>query len=279
MITRVLLAVIALVLQSAVMPVTADAHQPVILNATDTTAAKGPLLTDGTISFAVRASFSKAGERRGFRAAFKSGDQFSLQYLILDKKPENSLRTSALPNVLITSPSGRTINMKISEKTRFFEPFTQTNYLYLARTSFAAEVGNYAISIISRGRAEITIAIGDKEIPGEVLRGPLSTLKATPTTSPSATTTPTPKPSTTTKATSYTLEMVKQNNSEKSCWSIIDGYVYDLTKWINSHPGGAGAIRSLCGVDGTAAFKAQHLNQYKPEQRLESFQLGPLSRP
>jgi hypothetical protein len=36
----------------------AYAHQPVALLNTDTTAIKGPLLVDGTISFAVRAALS-----------------------------------------------------------------------------------------------------------------------------------------------------------------------------------------------------------------------------
>jgi cytochrome b involved in lipid metabolism len=76
-----------------------------------------------------------------------------------------------------------------------------------------------------------------------------------------------------------TIETVKQHNSDKSCWTIIDGYVYDLTKWITSHPGGEGVIRSLCGKDGTASYKSQHANQRKPEQRLESYLLGPLSKP
>ena len=268
MFPRALLAISALLLQSILQPAIASAHQPVILSATDTTAAKGPLLTDGTISFAVRASFTKAGERRAFRAAFKAGDPFSIQYLIVDKRPENALRATSLPTVSITSPSGKSISMKISERTKFFEPFSQTNYLFLARNSFAAESGIYSITMTSRGKVEITIAIGDREVPGEVVRGAL------PTPSPS----PTPKPTTTSNSKIYTLDMVKQNNSEKSCWTVIDGYVYDLTRWISAHPGGAGAIRSLCGIDGTVAFKAQHLNQYRPEQRLETFLLGPLSR-
>jgi len=41
----------------------AFAHQPVVLLKTDTTAAKGPLLVDGTISFAIRASFTKSRKR------------------------------------------------------------------------------------------------------------------------------------------------------------------------------------------------------------------------
>ena len=40
----------------------AQAHQPVVLLDTDTSAAKGPLLVDGTVSFAIRASFTKTGQ-------------------------------------------------------------------------------------------------------------------------------------------------------------------------------------------------------------------------
>lgn len=276
MFARLSLATVALLIQAIFQPIVVYAHQPVVLTTTDTTAAKGPLLTDGTVSFAVRASFSKTGERRAFRAAFKSGDQLSVQYLIVDKKPENSLRTTALPSVLITAPSGKQFTLKISERTKFFEPFSKTNYLYLSRFSSQAEAGIYSILITSRGKAEVTVAIGDREVAGEVVRGALS--NPTPSATPSANPKSTPSPTASSRANIYTFEMVRQNNSEKSCWTLIDGYVYDLTRWITSHPGGAGAIRSLCGVDGTAAFKAQHLNQYKPEQRLEGFLLGPLNR-
>ena len=55
---KILLAIIPLLIV-AIAP--ANAHQPVVLLNSDTTAASGPLLVDGTISFAVRASFSKAG--------------------------------------------------------------------------------------------------------------------------------------------------------------------------------------------------------------------------
>lgn len=284
---RLLILSAALVLQSALQPISANAHQPVFLTSTDTTAAKGPLLTDGTISFAVRASFTRAGEKRAFRAAFKSGDLFSIQYLIVDIKPENTLRTTLLPTIVITSPTGKKVTMRIAERTKFFEPFSKTNYLYLARNSFDAEAGVYSILITSRAKAAVTIAIGDKEIPGEVIRGELPTsaptANATPT--PVKTSTPAPTPTTTPAVTpspspttiKYTMELVRQNNSERSCWSVISGNVYDLTSWIKSHPGGSSAIKSLCGIDGTASYKSQHVNQARPEQRLESFLLGPLT--
>ena len=68
------------------------------------------------------------------------------------------------------------------------------------------------------------------------------------------------------------------NNTTKSCWAAIDGYVYNLTSWINSHPGGAGPIASLCGTDATASFSAQHANQSKPASKLDAFRLGPLTQ-
>jgi hypothetical protein len=60
----------------------AQAHQPVALLNSDTTAAKGPLLVDGTISFAVTAAFTKAGQKKAFRAGFKEGDAVNVQLLI-----------------------------------------------------------------------------------------------------------------------------------------------------------------------------------------------------
>jgi hypothetical protein len=41
-----------------IMP--ASAHQPVVLLDSDTTPAAGPLLVDGTVSFAIRAAFNKS---------------------------------------------------------------------------------------------------------------------------------------------------------------------------------------------------------------------------
>jgi cytochrome b involved in lipid metabolism len=76
----------------------------------------------------------------------------------------------------------------------------------------------------------------------------------------------------------YTMERVKANGTTSSCWAVISGNVYDLTKWIGSHPGGSGAIASLCGTDGTSEFNAMHRNQSKPEARLAGYLLGPLTK-
>jgi cytochrome b involved in lipid metabolism len=72
------------------------------------------------------------------------------------------------------------------------------------------------------------------------------------------------------------MQQVAMNNSSASCWSAINGSVYNLTSWINSHPGGSGSIRSLCGVDGSASFNGQHSNQSNPASNLAAYLLGPL---
>ena len=243
----------------------ANAHQPVVLLNSDTTAAKGPLLVDGTVSFAVRASFTKPGEKKAFRAGFKAGDQLSVQLLIIDKKPENKLKSSQLPTVVITDPMGASTSLKISERTKFFEPYSSTNYLYLARYTSTAKEGTYSFMVTSRAKSAVTIAVGDREVQGEVTRG-----QVTPTPVVSATPTPT--------IAGYTMEQVKANNSAQKCWSAINGQVYDLTTWISSHPGGASAITSMCGTDGTTAYINQHKGQTQPASRLAGYLLGPLNK-
>lgn len=151
--------------------VPAAAHQPVVLLNSDTTPAAGPLLADGTVSFAIRAAFNKAGQKKAFRAALEDGDQLDVQYLIVDKRPENRLKNSRLPQLVITSPSGKKTVMKFTERTEFYEPYGRTTYLYLGRLSEVGEAGVYSFVATARAKAEITIAVGTKEIPGEVLRG------------------------------------------------------------------------------------------------------------
>jgi hypothetical protein len=281
--------VAALVLAFSILPAgSANAHQPVFLLPTDTTPNAGPLLVDGTVSFAIRASFTKSGQKQAFRAALKEGDSLEIQYLIIDKKPESTMRSTLLPQLVITSPTGKKLTMKFNERTKYLEKYSRTTYLYLGRYSAPAEAGIYQFVATSRARAAITIAVGDKEIPGEVLRGPAPTAAApaptpaapapTPAT-PAATPTPSPTPTAevTTQA-GYTMDKVRENNSASSCWSIISGNVYDLTKWISSHPGGRSAITGICGRDGTSTFNGKHRGDGGPASILSGYLLGPLAK-
>ena len=105
---------------------------------------------------------------------------------------------------------------------------------------------------------------------------------ATPSPSQSATQSPSPSKSATPSAsvisglTKLTLEEVKKHDSGTSCWSIVYGNVFDLTKWITKHPGGAAVIRAICGKDGSDAFEGQHAGEGKPANQLSNYYLGKL---
>lgn len=75
----------------------------------------------------------------------------------------------------------------------------------------------------------------------------------------------------------YTLIDIASHKDASSCWSAINGKVYDLTSWINQHPGGADRILSICGIDGSGAFNDQHAGQSLPNNELQSFFIGDLS--
>ena len=156
------------VMASSAMP--ASAHQPVILTAESARIDASPVLVEGSISFAVTANFAKSGERRYFRFALREGEALELEYLILDRRPESSLKNSKLPVVTITSPSGKKLNLGINERTKFYEPYGKQNYLFLSRANRAGESGIYSVSIRSRAKASAIVAVGSKEIRGEVMQ-------------------------------------------------------------------------------------------------------------
>ena len=92
--------------------------------------------------------------------------------------------------------------------------------------------------------------------------------------SPSGGTTPTPAP--TSSGAGITAAEVAQHSTPSDCWSIVDGFVYDLTDWIPLHPGGPQIIEALCGKDGSLAFNNQHGGQQKPADVLVGYEVGPL---
>lgn len=147
----------------------ASAHQPVELGPSDSTPARGPLLVDGTVSFAVYANV-KRGDRRGFRFGLTQGDTFALQLLIIDAPPGNRLSSSQLPRVTVTDPSGRSFRMVINERTEFYEPYGGTDYLYLSRVQQEAVPGEYRVTVSGRSSTQVqtVIAVGYREVRGEV---------------------------------------------------------------------------------------------------------------
>ena len=69
------------------------------------------------------------------------------------------------------------------------------------------------------------------------------------------------------------MSVVATHNNANSCWSAIDGSVYDLTSYIPKHPGGKSEILAICGKDGSSLFEGQHGGDSKPARVLSGFYL------
>lgn len=72
----------------------------------------------------------------------------------------------------------------------------------------------------------------------------------------------------------FTMAEVSKHDSPKDCWLIIDGKVYDVTKYVDYHPGGQ-LISTWAGRDATDVFVAYHENWART--KIKSFYIGDVS--
>ncbi|EFJ44449.1 hypothetical protein VOLCADRAFT_106432 [Volvox carteri f. nagariensis] len=71
----------------------------------------------------------------------------------------------------------------------------------------------------------------------------------------------------------YTLADVKVHTNDKSCWLVVHGKVYDVTAFLEEHPGGYDIILSSTGKDATQDFEEiGHSNSAK--KLLEKYLIG-----
>ncbi|GAA0176548.1 oxidoreductase [Lithospermum erythrorhizon] len=53
----------------------------------------------------------------------------------------------------------------------------------------------------------------------------------------------------------FTLSQVARHNLKQDCWLVIDGKVFDVTKFLEEHPGGEDVLIEYSGTDATKAFE------------------------
>lgn len=61
--------------------------------------------------------------------------------------------------------------------------------------------------------------------------------------------------------TTFSREEVRSHTTEDSLWCIIDSTVYDLTEFVDAHPGGESVLRQVAGQDATTAFYNLHRHE------------------
>lgn len=63
----------------------------------------------------------------------------------------------------------------------------------------------------------------------------------------------------------YTREEVAKHNTEDSVWFIIDAKVYDVSDFLDAHPGGEAVLRQVAGQDAGDAFFNLHSKYIVPD--------------
>ncbi|XP_006860268.1 PREDICTED: cytochrome b5 type B-like [Chrysochloris asiatica] len=58
-----------------------------------------------------------------------------------------------------------------------------------------------------------------------------------------------------TSVTYYRLEEVAKRNSSKEIWLVIHGRVYDITRFLEEHPGGEEVLLEQAGADASESFE------------------------
>ena len=73
--------------------------------------------------------------------------------------------------------------------------------------------------------------------------------------------------------TQYTPDQIATHNTESDCWLRIHDKVYDVTKYLDTHPGGAEVIMDTAGGNATDMF--EDIGHSKGARRqLTKFQVG-----
>lgn len=60
---------------------------------------------------------------------------------------------------------------------------------------------------------------------------------------------------------SFSRQEVRSHASDDSLWCIIDSTVYDLTDFVDAHPGGESVLRQVAGQDATQVFYNLHRHE------------------
>lgn len=83
---------------------------------------------------------------------------------------------------------------------------------------------------------------------------------------------------TTSAGSSFTAAQVATHNKEGDCYAIVGSDVYDLTQWVNMHPGGPEAILGTCGKDLTNFTHPGGTPMTEQVKNIPQFKIGTLAQ-
>jgi len=147
----------------------AAAHDPIFIEADQTTPDTGPYMPDGAISWALYGSVLAESETRGFEFDLRDGEEMYISLLIPNLEPELSLTDGELPTVELEAPDGTTTSIVPEIREVFDEPFSKTSYITLAEIREPAQEGRYRGIVIRRPPVELP---PDRRPPPGLVRHP-----------------------------------------------------------------------------------------------------------
>ena len=138
----------------------AFAHDPLMLLPEQKTPERGPLLPDGTISFALYGSLLETEDKRAFQFRLEPGDRLDLSLLIPNLEPENQMSQETLPQLFLSRPDGSLLIGISDLYIPFDEPFSMTRYVRIFEHVEQSSGGLYQVEITGSAPARFTVAIG-----------------------------------------------------------------------------------------------------------------------
>ncbi|CAN8070463.1 unnamed protein product, partial [Agarophyton chilense] len=75
----------------------------------------------------------------------------------------------------------------------------------------------------------------------------------------------------------FSWQQLAQHNHEHSAWVAVHGSVYDVTAFLDAHPGGRELMLLAAGRDATDLFESYHPFTERPRRMLHKFFIGRLS--
>lgn len=73
-------------------------------------------------------------------------------------------------------------------------------------------------------------------------------------------------------AKTFSRDEVAKHNTEEDVWFVIDSKVYDVSDFLDAHPGGEAVLRQVAGTDATAAF--YNLHRQEVLEKYEDLAIG-----
>ncbi|MCW9030658.1 MAG: fatty acid desaturase, partial [Gammaproteobacteria bacterium] len=73
----------------------------------------------------------------------------------------------------------------------------------------------------------------------------------------------------------FSWDEIKKHNNQNDCWLVIDQLVFDVTQWVQKHPGG-NVLTILAGEDATAMYYSNHFTPSK--KILNNFLIGSVKK-